>query len=61
MVNNLTANAADAADSIPGLERFPWSRKWQSTPLFLPGKFHGQRNLVGYSPGVTKSWTRLRN
>ena len=26
-----------------------WSRKWQPTPIFLPGKFHGQRNLVGYS------------
>ena len=25
-------------------------RKWQSTPVFLPGKFHGQRSLVGYSP-----------
>ena len=28
----------------------PWRRKWQSTPVFLPGKFHGQRNLVGNSP-----------
>ena len=27
-----------------------WSRKWQPTPEFLPGKFHGQRSLVGYSP-----------
>ena len=27
-----------------------WSRKWQPTPLFLPGKFHGQRSLVGYGP-----------
>ena len=26
-----------------------WSRKQQPTPLFLPGKFHGQRSLVGYS------------
>ena len=25
-------------------------RKWQPTPVFLPGKFHGQKNLVGYSP-----------
>ena len=24
----------------------PWNRKWQPTPLFLPGKFHGQRSLV---------------
>ena len=34
----------------------PWggkircSRKWQPAPLFLPGKFHGQRSLAGYSP-----------
>ena len=28
----------------------PWSRKWHPTPVFLPGKFHGQRNLAGYSP-----------
>ena len=27
-----------------------WSRKWQLIPLFLPGKFHGQKSLVGYSP-----------
>ena len=27
-----------------------WRRKWQSTPEFLPQKYHRQRNLVGYSP-----------
>ena len=27
-----------------------WKRKWQPTPVFLPGKSHGQRSLVGYSP-----------
>ena len=27
-----------------------WRREWQPTPVFLPGKFHGQRSLVGYSP-----------
>ena len=27
-----------------------WRRKWQPTPIFLPGKPHGQRSLVGYSP-----------
>ena len=27
-----------------------WRRKWQPTPVFLPGKSHGQRGLVGYSP-----------
>ena len=30
--------------------KIPWRRKWQHTPIFLPGKFHGQRSLVGYSP-----------
>ena len=27
-----------------------WRRKWQPTPVLLPGKFQGQRSLVGYSP-----------
>ena len=27
--------------------KIPWRRKWQPTPVFLPGKFHGQRNLAG--------------
>ena len=33
------------------IQKIPWRRKWQLTPVFLPGKFHGQRSLVGYSPG----------
>ena len=51
-VKNLPANAEDTRDagSVPGLGRFPWRRKWQPTPVFLPGQFHGQRNLAGYSP-----------
>ena len=27
-----------------------WRREWQSTPVFLPGEFYGQRSLAGYSP-----------
>ena len=27
-----------------------WRRKWQPTPVFLPGKSHEQRSLMGYSP-----------
>ena len=27
--------------------KIPWRRKWQSTQVFLPGKFHGQRSLAG--------------
>ena len=34
----------------PWVGKIPWRRKWQLTPVFLPGKFHGQRSLVGYSP-----------
>ena len=30
--------------------KIPWSRKWQPTPVTLPGESHGQRSLVGYSP-----------
>ena len=29
--------------------KIPWRRKWQPTPVFLTGEFHGQRRLVGYS------------
>ena len=36
-----------------------WRRKWQSTPVFLPGEPHGQQSLVGYSPWGCESWTRL--
>ena len=34
----------------PRVRKIPWRRKWQPTAVFLPGKFHGQRSLVGYSP-----------
>ena len=30
--------------------RFPWRSKWQLTPVFLPGKSHGERSPAGYSP-----------
>ena len=33
----------------PGVGKIPWRRKWQPTLVFLPGKSHGQRSLVGYS------------
>ena len=34
----------------PWVGKMPWRRKWQPTPVFLPGKSYGQRNLAGYSP-----------
>ena len=32
------------------VRKIPWRRKWQPTPVILPGEFHGQRRLAGYSP-----------
>ena len=34
----------------PWVRKIPWRRKWQLTPVFLPGQHHGQRSLAGYSP-----------
>jgi len=48
-VKNLPANAGDVGRENPWVRKIPLSRKWQPTPVFLPGKFHGQRSLVGYS------------
>ena len=47
-----TESACNAGDqgSIPGLGKIPWRREWLPTPVFLPGEFHGERSLVGYSP-----------
>ena len=55
-----TRNAGDMG-LIPGSRRLPWRRKWQPTPVFLPGESHGQRSLVGYSAWGAKSRTQLSN
>ena len=34
----------------PWVGKISWRREWIPTPVFLPGKFHGQRSLAGYSP-----------
>ena len=34
----------------PWVRNIPWRRKWEPTPIFLPGKSHGQRTLEDYSP-----------
>ena len=39
----------------PWVGKIPWRRKWQPTPVFLPGKSHGQRSLAGF----TKSRAQL--
>ena len=58
VVKNLPADAGDVkgVGSIPRLGRFPWRRKWQPTPVFLLGKSHEHRSLVGYSPWDHKDW-----
>ena len=44
----------------PWARKNPWSRKWQSTPVFFLGKFHGQRSPADYIVHrVSKNWTRL--
>ena len=44
----------------PWVGKISWRRKCQRTPVFVPGKSHGQRSLVGYSPrGSQKSRTQL--
>ena len=40
----------DSATSLSLFTFMHWRRKWQPTPVFLPGKFHGSRNQAGYSP-----------
>ena len=47
------ASLANGFQFGQGHERF-WRRKWQPTPVFLPGEFHGQRSLVSYSPWGSK-------
>ena len=52
VVKNWSANVGDVKryGFDPWVRKIRWSRKWQPTPVFLPGKSHGQRSLEGYSP-----------
>ena len=48
VVKNSPTNAGDLRCGFhPWMRRIPWRRKWQPTPVFLPGEIHGQRSLVG--------------
>ena len=51
---DLAAAAACLLCGRPGFDpwvgKIPWRRKWQPTPVFLPGESHGWRSLLGYSP-----------
>jgi len=50
-------SACNAGEGLnPWVRKILWRREQQSTPVFLPGEFHGQRSLAGYSPwGYKKS------
>ena len=52
VVKNLPAKVGGTGDVglIPGWGRSPRERKWQPTPVLLPGEFHGHRSLGGFSP-----------
>ena len=50
-----TQKMQETCELNPWARKIPWRRKWQPTPVFLPGKSHRQRSLVGYSPcGVNR-------
>ena len=51
-VKNLPAMQETRFDLWVG--KIPWRREWLSTPVFLPGAFHGQGSLLGYSPWSEK-------
>ena len=55
MAKNLPANAGEVRDvgSIPGLGR-SLGEGMATHSVFLPGEFHGQRSLAGYSPWTQK-------
>ena len=61
--NHLASLIAQLVNHLPAMQetqvRFlgreiPWRRKWQPTPVFLPGESQGQKSLVGYSPWSCK-------
>ena len=52
VAKNPPAKVGDSGDSgfDPWVGKIPWRRKWQPTPVLLPGESQGQRSLVGHSP-----------
>ena len=51
VVKNPPTSAGDAGDLVfyPWIKEIPWIRKWQCTPVFLSGNFHGWSTMVGYT------------
>ena len=59
LISDQFALVAQMVKSLPVLQEicvqflgwgYLWRREWLPTPVFLPGEFHGQRSLAGYSP-----------
>ena len=50
ILKNRTLIKGPDKDLDPWVRKIPWRKKWQPTPVFLPGKSHGQRSLMGCSP-----------
>ena len=58
MVENLPAMPEIWVQSLGQVG--PWRKKWQTTPIFLLGEFHGQRSLVGYYPWSHKKLDTIK-
>ena len=56
-VKNLPAMQETSVQSLAWED--PWEKGLQTTPVFLPGKLHGQRNLAGYSPWGCKELDKM--
>ena len=57
MVKNPPANEGDIRHRFDHwVRKISWNRKWQPTPVVLPGESLGQRSLAGYSPWGHKAW-----
>ena len=52
LVAQMIESACKVGDlgSVLGLERPPWKREWQPTPVYMPGEVQGQKSLVSYNP-----------
>ena len=51
VVTNPPTSARDKRCGFdPWVRKIPWKRAWHPTPVYLPGKYHGQKCLAGYSP-----------
>ena len=50
LIPHVLCSLSELNSDLGHTHAFDWSRKWQPTLVFLPGEFHGQRSLAGYSP-----------